>query len=305
MSDFAKKAEDAIPAEVRMISGCHDAQTSADVTNVGAFQLPDPAGKSGGACTSALLQVLYKDHHDTSQDGSWVDVLRQMRSVLGTMGYDQIPQLTSSRMIDVNETMHIVPPGCTGTKRAVLIGINYVGQQGELSGCHNDVHNIKEFIMDVHGFVESNITVLMDDGNHSEPTKDNILKAYSSLVSNSVAGDVVFCHYSGHGGQLPDDDGDEDDGFDETLIPIDFQRAGQIRDDDLFKILVHPMAAGVTVTCLMDCCHSGTVLDLPYRFTADGDVMQENNKANLGGFGLDSSDMACCCLEILLAVLGG
>lgn len=304
MSDFDKKAQDAIPAEVRMISGCHDAQTSADVTNVGAFQLPDPAGKSGGACTSALLQVLYKDHHDTSQDGSWVDVLRQMRTVLGTMGYDQIPQLTSSRMIDVNETMYIVPPGCTGTKRAVLIGINYVGQQGELSGCHNDVHNIKEFIMDVHGFEESNITVLMDDGNHSEPTKNNILKAYSSLVSNSVAGDVVFCHYSGHGGQLPDDDGDEDDGFDETLIPVDFQHAGQIRDDDLFKILVHPMAAGVTVTSLMDCCHSGTVLDLPYRFTADGDHMQQNNKADFAGWGVNSSDALCCCLEILLAVLG-
>ena len=49
--------------------------------------------------------------------------------------------------------------------------------------------------------------------------------------------------------------GDEDDGYDETLIPVDFQKSGQIRDDDLLKILVHPMPAGVTMTCLMDCCH--------------------------------------------------
>jgi hypothetical protein len=59
--------------------------------------------------------------------------------------------------------------------------------------------------------------------------------------------------------------------YDETLIPVDFQRAGQIRDDDLLTHLVKPMSAGVTMTCLMDCCHSGTVLDLPYRFIADGD----------------------------------
>jgi hypothetical protein len=54
------------------------------------------------------------------------------------MGYDQVPELTSSRLIDVNKTMYIVPPGATGSRRAILIGINYTGQQGQLSGCHND-----------------------------------------------------------------------------------------------------------------------------------------------------------------------
>jgi hypothetical protein len=86
----------------------------------------------------------------------------------------------------------------------------------------------------------------------------------------------------GHGGRIKDDNGDEDDGHDETLIPVDFEKSGQIRDDDLLKILVHPMAAGVRMTCCMDCCHSGTVLDLPYRFTADGDVeeMEMNERVN-------------------------
>ena len=60
-----------------------------------------------------------------------------MRGNLRQMGYDQVPQLTSSRMIDVNKTMHIVPPGATGRRRAILIGINYTGQEGQLSGCHN------------------------------------------------------------------------------------------------------------------------------------------------------------------------
>ena len=59
--------------------------------------------------------------------------------------------------------------------------------------------------------------------------------------------------------------GDEDDGYDETIIPLDFRQSGQIRDDDLFRVLVSPMVAGVTMTCLMDSCHSGTVLDSSIR----------------------------------------
>ena len=75
----------------------------------------------------------------------------------------------------------------------------------------------------------------------------------------------------GHGGKLRDQDGDEKDGYDETLVPLDYNSAGQIRDDDLYKILVRPLKEGVYATCIMDCCHSGTVLDLPYVFYADGE----------------------------------
>jgi metacaspase-1 len=126
-----------------MISGSHDTQTSADVSNVGTFKLPDPAGRAGGACTSALLQVL---HDSGRQEMSWVTLLRTMRTVLLQMGYDQVPQLTSSRMIDVNKSFYVCPPNFRGSKRAVLIGINYTGQQGQLSGCHNDVGNILNYL---------------------------------------------------------------------------------------------------------------------------------------------------------------
>lgn len=91
---------------------------------------------TGGACTSALLQVLYADHQTPSETMTWVAVLRKMRTVLRGMGYDQVPQLTSSRMINVDKTMYIVPPESTGAKRAVLVGINYRGQKGELSGVY-------------------------------------------------------------------------------------------------------------------------------------------------------------------------
>ena len=66
----------------------------------------------------------------------------------------------------------------------------------------------------------------------------------------------------------------QEDGYDETLVPVDYASAGQIRDDDLFQVLVGAMPSGVVVTCVMDCCHSGTVLDLPYQFIADGESNQ-------------------------------
>ena len=124
MSNYDAQIKQAIPAEFHMISGSHDSQTSADVSNVGKFQLPNPAGRAGGACTSALLQVMYRDGHAASTM-SWVQLLRQMRGELQKMGFDQVPQLTSSRLIDVNKPMYIVPPESRGRRRAVLIGINY------------------------------------------------------------------------------------------------------------------------------------------------------------------------------------
>ena len=290
-----------------MFSGSHDVQTSADVYNTGQFQLPDPAGRAGGACTSALLKVLYGI--GKQQQLSWVQCLRAMRSELGRMGYDQVPQLTSSRMIDVDKPMYIVPPDfkpAVNRKRALLIGINYVGQQGQLSGCHNDVKNIKKYLTSVHGFNPDEMLILMDDGRHHAPTRKNIVDAFQRITEYSKAGDVVFVHYSGHGGRVRDTSGDEEDGYDETLIPVDFQRAGQIIDDDILKILVKPIKAGVNCTVLMDCCHSGTVLDLPYRFSADDSKMwidQGNMNSLLGKLGTASDVVACACLGLLCASL--
>lgn len=271
MSDFATRAENAIPADVRMISGCEDKQTSADVSNVESFKLPDPNGRAGGACTSAFLNVVYADKKKPDDDLSFQDVLTSMRGILATKDFEQIPQLSSSRAMDIETKFDITPDAFSGTKRAVLIGINYVGQNGELSGCHNDVLNIIDYLKDVHGFEDSNMTVLMDDGVHQDPTRENIMAAYTAIADDSQPGDVVFLHYSGHGGKLRDDDrGEEDDGYDETLIPLDYEQAGQIRDDDLLKNVVMKFPRGAFITSIMDCCHSGTCLDLPYNFKADG-----------------------------------
>eukprot|EP00568_Trieres_chinensis_P013222 CAMPEP_0183315588 /NCGR_PEP_ID=MMETSP0160_2-20130417/52295_1 /TAXON_ID=2839 ORGANISM="Odontella Sinensis, Strain Grunow 1884" /NCGR_SAMPLE_ID=MMETSP0160_2 /ASSEMBLY_ACC=CAM_ASM_000250 /LENGTH=69 /DNA_ID=CAMNT_0025481189 /DNA_START=47 /DNA_END=253 /DNA_ORIENTATION=+ len=67
--------------------------------------------------------------------------------------------------------------------------------------------------------------VLTDD-TACKPTRANIIGGMKWLVKNAAPGDSLFFHYSGHGGHVEDTDGDEADGQDETLIPIDYESAG-------------------------------------------------------------------------------
>ena len=144
-----------------------------------------------------------------------------------------------------------------------------MGQKGELRSCHNDVENMKDYLIKAQGFRATEILVLKDDGQHTSPTKENIMNGFIRLTQYSQPGDVVFVSFSGHGGRVVDESGDEEDGFDESIIPVDFQDNGQIIDDDILDIFVKRMKGGVTCTVVMDCCHSGSVLDLPYYYSAN------------------------------------
>lgn len=117
------------------------------------------------------------------------------------------------------------------------------------------------------------------------PNKANILRAMQWLVSNARPNDALFLHYSGHGGQTQDEDGDEEDGYDEVIYPVDYERAGHIVDDQLHQIVVKPLQAGVRLTAIFDSCHSGSVLDLPYIYSTKG-VLKEPNLAAEAGQGL-------------------
>lgn len=123
MSDALEQAKKTIPAEIHMLSGCRDSQTSADVSNVQSFSLPDPAGRAGGALTSALLNVTYKDHQNTGKDLSFQDTLLAVRDSLRAKGFEQIPQLSSSRPMDIKKTFDIVPENMSGTRRAVMVWV--------------------------------------------------------------------------------------------------------------------------------------------------------------------------------------
>ncbi|KAI8330945.1 caspase domain-containing protein [Choanephora cucurbitarum] len=172
---------------------------------------------------------------------------------------------------------------CKGKKRALLIGINYFGTKHELSGCINDVANIKEFIQSLYGFSEEDMVILTDDQDRNTkfyPTRENILAAMHWLVADAQPNDSFFFHFSGHGGRIKDLDGDEEDGFDETIYPVDFEEfegeSGQIPDDLMHDIMVRPLCEGCRLTCIFDSCHSGTALDLPFVYSTKGEIKDQN-----------------------------
>lgn len=90
---------------------------------------------------------------------------------------------------------------------------------------------------------------------------------------------------AGHGGQTKDLDGDEEDGYDEVIYPVDFRQVGHITDDEMHRILVKPLQPGTRLTAIFDSCHSGTALDLPYIYSTQG-ILKEPNLAKEAGQGL-------------------
>ena len=88
---------------------------------------------------------------------------------------------------------------CTGRRKALLIGINYFGQKGQLRGCINDVKNMSTYLNGNFGYAREDMVILTDDQQNpmSQPTKQNILRAMHWLVKDAKPNDSLFFHYSG------------------------------------------------------------------------------------------------------------
>src|SRR5690348_14148422 len=96
-----------------------------------------------------------------------------------------------------------------GTQRPLLIGINNYKAVPHLMGSLNDVAAMKQILLTRWGFPEQNIRTLIDE----QATRAAILAAMRDIVRDSGPNDTVLIHYSGHGSQVQDLNGDEDDGL--------------------------------------------------------------------------------------------
>ncbi|MDQ0320140.1 hypothetical protein QO002_002278 [Pararhizobium capsulatum DSM 1112] len=146
--------------------------------------------------------------------------------------------------------------------RALVIGIGTYENLPEdmlLHGPKNDVKAIAGLLTNTLGFKPESIRTLTDQ----QATKAAMLSSIKEwLVDGTKAGDRVFLYFSGHGLQVKDESGDEEDGMDEAISTYDL-KAG---DDDWTNVILddelEPLVArmkGRAVTVVIDACHSGTI----------------------------------------------
>lgn len=164
-------------------------------------------------------------------------------------------------------------------KAAVLIGINYKGSQYQLNGCENDIINTKKILLSQYGFKEQDI-IMLTESFGEKPTRANILKHMQNLVNKSNQGYTsLWFQYSGHGTYTTDYNGDEKDKKDECIVTSDMNL---ITDDEFRTLFTSRINKNTKMFCLMDCCHSGTIMDLKYKYTSETKQWTTESKYNVG-----------------------
>ena len=136
--------------------------------------------------------------------------------------------------------------------RSLHIGLNFVdpagydGWDGQLAACERDAEDMLA-IAKAQGYEARHLR-------REQATSANVLKELAQAAASVRAGEHFFLTYSGHGGQVPDTNGDEPDTFDETWCLHD----RMLLDDELY-VMFGRFPAGARIFVLSDSCHSGSV----------------------------------------------
>jgi len=175
-------------------------------------------------------------------------------------------------------------------KKALLIGINYnenTIQGDELNGCVNDTNNLHRFLKQKCNFLDSDITTLKN----SEAIRYNIEEELMELVSFSHEnpGSEIWLSYSGHGSNM--DSMKEEDLKCEVICPSDYAKNGIISDYWLLDI-IQGFEKSTKLFVLMDCCNSGSNMNLPYR------LKQSNVEVNDNSYNKNEIDNLCNIIKI-------
>jgi hypothetical protein len=142
-----------------------------------------------------------------------------------------------------------LPSPTRRARQALCIGIDGYPGNAALSGCVNDARAWAKKLTEL-GF---NVRTLVNQS----ATLAGIRQSIGELIASARPGDELVVQFAGHGTQVEDLNGDEDDRFDEALVPVDFKSGALLLDDDI-DALVRQLPVRAHLTFLMDCCHSGS-----------------------------------------------
>jgi hypothetical protein len=195
--------------------------------------------------------------------------------------------LYNKSVTDMNAFMPPALPAIKN-KKALLVGIRYLNTETMLDGCWNDIMNYKDNLLIPLGFSSTNIKIMADSISLAynpdkkvsmTPTRANILREFTLLLSESKAGDLLFFGYSGHGFWRYDTSNDETDNRDESLDVLD----DEIFDDEIYNLIKTKLHHKATLILIFDSCHSGTVCDLRCRYSQNtSEVYRELSSAPVG-----------------------
>lgn len=151
--------------------------------------------------------------------------------------------------------------------RVLLTAINAY-KESPLRGCVNDVLGLREVLAQQHGVEDDQVRMLID----GQATRAAITEGLRWLAEPDADGSepVRLFHFSGHGTFVADTTGDEPDGRDECIVPVDYAMTGAMSDDTL-RELYGSFSKHTHLLLVMDCCHSGSVQrgatrDIRFRF---------------------------------------
>jgi len=103
-------------------------------------------------------------------------------------------------------------------------------------------------------------------GHPNFPVRRFVLDQIKEIGARCRKGDWFVWFYAGHGVNVPDVDGDEEDGLDEAFVTPDKEgrltESALLVDDDFARALDTFIPDGVRILCICDCCHSGTICDI-------------------------------------------
>jgi hypothetical protein len=150
-------------------------------------------------------------------------------------------------------------------KYALLVGITKYKSPSlnQIDGCENNVPLLAQTLIDSYGFKKSDVHLLMNE----QASKSAIISEFRShLIENARRSKregkeaVVLYYFCGHGSQYADQDGDENDGLDETFVAYDSRTGGtpDILDDEIDDLKAELRPYTTNTTLIFESCHSGT-----------------------------------------------